>query len=119
MPTKTLPNSDVANAPQNQFYIRSDWEFIPDWNLNIQINWIADRSRAANDTRDDIDDYTTVDIGLRHRFKKIPLNISLIVRNLFNEDAREPSFVGVPVTAITNDLPLPGINGFVSVEYRI
>jgi len=112
-------NSDVANAPQNQFYIRSDWEFIPDWNLNIQINWIADRSRAANDTRDDIDDYTTVDIGLRHRFKNIPLNISLIVRNLFNEDAREPSFIGVPVTAITNDLPLPGINGFVSVEYRI
>jgi len=112
-------NSDVANAPQHQIYIRSDWEFIPDWKLNTQINWIADRSRAAGDARDDIDDYTTVDLSLRHSLRKIPLEVSLTIRNLFDEDAREPSLNGVPAAAITNDLPLPGINGFVSIEYRI
>ena len=112
-------NSDVANAPQHQIYVRSDWEFIPDWKLNTQINWIGNRSRAAGDARDDIDDYTTVNLSLRHSLRKIPLEISLTVRNLFDADAREPSLNGPNGAAITNDLPLPGINGFVSIEYRI
>ncbi|NOX27819.1 MAG: TonB-dependent receptor [Gammaproteobacteria bacterium] len=112
-------NSDVANAPQNQIYLRSDWEFIPDWKLNTQLNWVGDRKRAVGDSRDDIDDYTTVDLGLRHSFRNMPLDISLIIRNLFDEDAREPSLTGSPAAAITNDLPLPGINGFISLEYRI
>ncbi|MBL1293685.1 MAG: TonB-dependent receptor [Thiotrichales bacterium] len=112
-------NSDVANAPQNQIYLRSDWEFIPDWKLNTQLNWVGDRKRAVGDSRDDIDDYTTVDLGLRHSFRNMPLDISLIIRNLFDADAREPSLTGAPAAAITNDLPLPGINGFISFEYRI
>ncbi|MBL4851086.1 MAG: TonB-dependent receptor [Gammaproteobacteria bacterium] len=112
-------NSDVANAPQHQIYIRSDWQFIHGWQLNTQINWVGSRKRAFDDPRDDIDDYATVDLGLRHSFGKLPLDISLIVRNLFDEDAREPSLNGVPAPAITNDLPLPGIHGFISLEYRI
>jgi len=112
-------NSDVANAPQHQIYIRSNWEFIHGWQLNTQINWVGSRERAFGDPRDDIDDYATVDLGLRHSFGKLPLDISLIVRNLFDEDAREPSLNGVPAPAITNDLPLPGIHGFISLEYRI
>jgi len=29
-------NSDVANAPQNQIYVRSNWQFSPSWWLNTQ-----------------------------------------------------------------------------------
>ena len=112
-------NSDVANAPQNQIYVRSDWQFSPGWWLNTQVNWVADRKREFADPRDDIDDYTWVDLGLRHHIKNLPLSVSLIIRNLFDEDAREPSLNGAPAPAIPNDLPLPGIHGFVSVEYRI
>jgi len=112
-------NSDVANAPQNQIYVRSDWQFSPGWWLNTQVNWVGDRARAFGDPRDEIDDFTTVNLGLRHNLKRLPLNVSLIIRNLFDEDAREPSLNGIPAPAITNDLPLPGIHGFVSVEYRL
>jgi len=112
-------NSDVANAPQQQIYVRSDWEFIPDWHLNTQVNWVGSRKRAFGDTRDDIDDFTTVDLSLRHSLRSIPLAISLTVRNLFDEDAREPSLNGTQGPAITNDLPLPGIHGFISIESRI
>ncbi len=112
-------NSDVANAPQHQFYVRSDWQFVHGWKLNTQVNWVGSRKRAAGDTRGEIDDYTWVDLGLRHSLRKLPVDVSVIIRNLFDEDAREPSLNGSTGPAIANDLPLAGIHGFVSVEYRI
>ena len=112
-------DSDVANAPENQIYVRSDWKFAPDWWLNTQVNWVADRKRAPGDPRDEIDDFTWVDIGLRHNLSSLPLEISLTIHNVLDEDAREPSLNGTPAPAIANDLPLPGIHGFISVEYRI
>lgn len=112
-------NSDVANAPQNQIYVRGDWQFRQNWWLNTQVNWVADREREAGDPRDDIDDYTWVDLSLRHSLKKLPIDFALTINNLLDEDAREPSLNGVPAPAILNDLPLPGIHGFFSVEYRI
>ena len=112
-------DSDVANAPENQVYVRSDWKFAPDWWLNTQVNWVADRKRAPGDPRDEIDDFTWVDIGLRHNLSSLPLEISLTIHNVLDEDAREPSLNGTPAPAIANDLPLPGIHGFISVEYRI
>lgn len=112
-------DSDAANAPQHQFYVRSDWEFSPRWWLNGQVNWVGSRARAAGDPRDDIDDYTWVDVSLRHSLKRRPLQIALTIRNLLDEDAREPSLNGINGPAIADDLPLPGIHGFVSLEYRL
>ena len=50
-----------------------------------------DRQRAAGDLRSDIDDYSIVDITLRA--KEIAPNIEFAVsaRNLFDEEAMEPS----------------------------
>ncbi len=112
-------NTDVANAPENQIYISSSWKFLHNWWLDTELNWVADRRRMAGDPRPEIDDYTLVNLGIRHKAKKLPLEVSLTIRNLFDEDAREPSLNGSPAPAITNDLPLPGINGFLSVEYKI
>ncbi len=112
-------DSDVANAPENQIYVRSDWEFARDWWLNTQVNWVADRKRAPGDPRPEIDDFTWVDLGLRHNLRSLPLEVSLTIHNVLDEDAREPSLNGTPAPAIANDLPLPGIHGFISVEYRI
>lgn len=69
-----------------------------------QLNWVADRKRAAGDLRPDIADYTAVDLTLRTTNRNNRWNFAASVRNLFNADVREPSLT--PGTAIPNDLPM-------------
>ena len=109
-------NSDAANAPQKQLYVRADWEFKRDWNLDGQANWVADRKRAAGDTRPEVDDYTTVDVTLRYKPENSPWEFALSGRNIFDEDVREPS----PAPGlIPNDLPLAGSSYFVEAGYHL
>jgi iron complex outermembrane receptor protein len=96
--------------------MRAEWEYRPSWNLNGQLNWIADRSRAASDTRQPIDDYTTVDVTLRHKSDNSPWEFALLGHNIFNENAREPS----PAPGlITNDLPLAGSSYYLEGSYHL
>jgi len=111
-------NSDAANFPTKQLYLRADWLPIPDWKLNVQANWIMDRDRAAIDARSDIDDYVLVDSTLRFTPSGKSWEVALIVKNIFDEDAFEPSPAGNPITLIPNDLPLAGRTIFGEVRYR-
>ena len=117
--TNEETNSDAANSPQQQFYFRSSWIFAENWWLTTQLNWVADRKRERDDPRDEIDDFLWLDLGLRHKLRNVPLTLSLSIRNALDQDAREPTLNGNPAPSIPNDLPLPGIHGFFSVEYKI
>ncbi len=110
-------NSDAANAPQNQLYIRSEWKFRPNWYLDGQINWVADRKRALSDTRSAIDDYTTMDVAFRHKNDNSPWEFALLGHNIFDEDVREPSSSS-PVL-IPNDLPLAGSSYYLEARYHL
>lgn len=109
-------DSDAANAPQRQLYIRADWEFRPDWTLNGQANWVADRKRAAGDARPEIDDYTTVDMTLRRKPEDSSWEFALSGHNIFDEDVREPSLAP---GSIPNDLPLAGRSYYLEVGYHL
>ncbi len=115
-----VDDSTVANVPKHMFYLRSDWQFLPSWYLDIQYNWIIDRERAINDPRTKIDDYNLVNLTLqRHNIVK-NLDFSISVRNVFDADAREPS-VGPDssgILKIPNDLPLPGRSAFMEIRYH-
>jgi iron complex outermembrane receptor protein len=106
--TDERTDEDAGNAPHHQVYLRADWEFLPDWHLNPQLNWVIDRDRVAGDTRPRIDDYSTVDVVVRAEHVKRHWELALSVRNLFDTDMREPSPPGSPVAPIPNDLPLAG-----------
>lgn len=93
----------VADAPGWQFYANAHWDFLENWSLDGQYIWIGDRHRADSDHRDEIGDYDLVNLTLRRQKIANHWTAALAVRNLFNEDAREPA----PVTII-NDYPLPG-----------
>lgn len=116
--TNKRTNRNAANAPQRQFYIQSNWSFSPDYHLNVQGSWVMDRPREAEDPRRSIDDYILVDVTLRKSRFWRSLDAALIVKNIFNEDAREPSLNGVPVPLIPNDLPLPGRRIIGEISYR-
>jgi len=113
-------NHDAGNAPHHQIYLRTDWQFLPHWYTSTQVNWVADRKRVFYDYRPNIDDYTTVDLTLhRTNFNK-HWDFSIAVRNLFNEDAREPSFGPdkTGIVAVPNDLPLAGRHYFIELRYQ-
>ena len=106
-------NSDAADAPQQQLYVRANYALTPTWSVNSQLNHVMDRQRAAGDLRSDVDDYSIVDITLRAREIAPNVEFAVSARNLFDEDAFEPSLAP---GLIPNDLPLAGRGFFVELR---
>lgn len=104
----------VADAPGQQAYLRADWRFRPDWLLSPQATWVGDRARAAGDLRDEIDDYTLVDVTLRKSNLLKHLDIAFSAHNLFDEDARGPSDGQIP-----DDYPLAGRSIWLELSWRM
>lgn len=99
---------DAGYAPHHKVYLRGDWEFLPNWHLNPQIDWIIDRQRPAGDSRPNVPDYVWADLTIRRKYLLDRWEAAFSVRNLFDSDAREPSPSGTRQALIPNDLPLPG-----------
>lgn len=106
---------DAGYAPRHHLNGRVDWRTPGFGTLSAQINHVADRRRAAGDTRPPIADYTTVDLslGTEHAAGKWDFSISL--RNLFNADAREPSLAP---GLIPNDLPMAPRSAYLRAVYK-
>ena len=112
----------LGNAPEHQAYLRTDWLVFPKLFLNTQVNWGADWARRPGDPRKQIDDYTTVNLTLRYKDNKDDgaWNFAVGVRNLFDEEVRNPS-LGPDVSGVINvpnDIPLAGRSYFVELGYR-
>ena len=92
---------EVANTPGFQLYTRAHWRFMPKWSLDGQWFWIGDRQRSAGDNRAKIDDYSIVNLTLQRKQLVDHVDLALAVRNLFDDDVREPSTSSIP-----NDYPM-------------
>ncbi len=112
-------DTDAANAPEQQFYIRGVATLAHDCDFTVQLNRVMDRNRAFDDPRTDIDDYTIVDLTLRKRFLDNQLELALLAKNVFNENAREPSLNATPVPLIPEDLPLAGRSLMAEIRYKL
>ena len=114
-------NEDVGFAPTHQVYGRVDWQFLPAWNFDVQTNWVFDRKRSPGDSRPKTDDYVTVDLTLRGKVPDDRWELAFSVRNLFDEDAREPS-LPAPIPAgsfIPGDLPLTERSVYLELRYNL
>lgn len=107
---------DAGYAPHHHLYARADWRFVSGWQLNGQVNYVADRDRAFGDNRPQIPDYTTVDLTLRTDRPKQGWEFAASVRNLFDADIREPSQAG---SGITYDLPMPGRTFWLQARFSL
>ena len=106
-------DSEVADVPQQQIYLRTHYELTSIWSINSQLNHVRDRKRASTDLRSAIDDYTVVDLTLRAKEFAPGFEFALSARNLFDESVKEPSLAP---GAIPNDLPLAGRGVFVELR---
>ena len=107
----TDTNSNAGNSPQNQIYLVGKWRFLQNWFLSSKLHWIDDRKRVEGDPRANVDDYIIVDLTLRRRNIFGKLNVALLIHNLFDENAFEPSPFdpGAPSgSLVPGDFPLPG-----------
>jgi iron complex outermembrane receptor protein len=100
-------------APRHQAYLRADWRFLPDWNWNIEGNWIGERERSPGDPRASLDDYLVTDSTLRFMGVR-DWEFALSVRNLFDADARDYTRA-----TIVNDLPQPGRSLYLEARYDL
>jgi outer membrane receptor for ferrienterochelin and colicins len=114
--TDRASGQDAGIAPHHHAYVRADWRWRPGWMANLQLNRVAGREREPGDARPPVPDYTTVDLNLRTHGANRQWELSLAVRNLFNVDAREPSFAP---GALPFDFPLPRRSMHVQVGYRL
>lgn len=112
-------DSDSANSPGSQLYLRADLELSNSWSLNMQANWVKDRNRMVFDIRPDVDDYLTLDSALRFKSNNNRWQVALITKNLLGEDIYEPSPAGVPVASIPGDLPMAGRSFMAEVRVKL
>ena len=114
-------DADAAYSPEKQFHISTNWRPAELWNLNMQANWVMDRNRAsgAGDYRSDVDNYMLVDLTLRRKSLWKHIDVALMIKNLFDEDAREPSLAGgLAGPPIQDDLPLMGQTVLGEIRYH-
>lgn len=105
-------DKSIPDAPGQQLKANINWEFSPRWFVHGQLNWVGDRQRAAADLRADISDYTLVNVTLRRKNIMPDLDASLSLRNLTDEDAREPSS-----GEIVDDYPLESRSIWLELRY--
>jgi iron complex outermembrane receptor protein len=112
---------DVHDAPEMQFYLNPHWDFLTDWSLDGQYFWIGERNRAEGDSREEIDDYHLVNLTLRRTNIAQNWDVAVAVRNLFDEDAREPSPYDSKApqgSFIPNDYPMEGISFWAELRFH-
>lgn len=114
--TDESTGQDAGYAPHHHAYVRGDWVPGGGWMLSGQVNYVADRLRAAGDARPPIPDYTTVDLTLRTTDRgRNEWGFAGTLRNLFNADVREPSLAP---GQIQYDLPGAPRSFYVQATYR-
>lgn len=108
-------DTQEAFVPQHQMYMDLSCNYFTNWELSSQLNWVANRERETIDTRDNIDDYTLVNLNIRRTNLSKHLEAAIVIDNLFNKDAREPS----SNNTITDDFPLNERRLYVELRYQI
>lgn len=100
--TNELTNLPVAGVPEHHVYTALQWQFMPNWQLQPQINWIGNRTSSLGDSRT-LNDYETIDLTLRGKKLFGQLNLAASLRNTFDTKYYEPAALQLP-----QNLPMSG-----------
>ncbi len=108
----------IAYIPQRQFTTNVYWQLYEKWFINSQLNWVGDRERTQTDTRSLISNYTLIDLNIIRKDVVKNLDMGLMIRNLADRDAREPSEPGAPgLIEFPNDFPLESRSVTFEIRY--
>lgn len=97
-----VTDKPVTGVPEHHVYAAFQWQFMPNWQFQPQINWIGGRTRLPGDNRK-LGDYETIDFTLRGLKLFGHLNLAASLRNAFDTTYYEPAALQLP-----ENLPMPG-----------
>ena len=92
----------MTGVPAHHVYVALGWKFLPQWQLQPQLNWIGGRTGLAGRNQQ-LSDYETIDFTLRGQKLLGHLNLAASLRNALNTQYYEPTALPLPTT-----LPMPG-----------
>lgn len=109
-------NSDtgdsIADAPNHTGYIAIDYKFKNNWALHLDNHWIGSSVRERTDMRNKLSGYAWSTLKVSKTFENRKLVTSLIIKNLFNDNARSPSSPIIP-----SDYPLESRSIWAEITY--
>jgi len=94
-------NRRVAGVPEHQVYVAASWRFLPQWQVQTQLNWIGHRLNPVASTTNELKDYQTIDATLNSKRFFGHIDFSASVRNIFNSHGKE-----LAVDAYQDNLPI-------------
>ncbi|MGZ5075245.1 MAG: TonB-dependent receptor plug domain-containing protein [Methylobacter sp.] len=103
-------NSRITGVPEHHVYMALAWQFLPQWQLQPQVNWIGGRTTAPGDSRP-LSDYQTIDATLRGKKLFSHINLAASMRNMLDADNFEPAGPALP-----QNIPLPGRSFYFEVS---
>ncbi len=112
-----LTGARAPFVPHKQFHLSSSYTLTDKFSLSLHVNRVMDRVREIDDTRKSVDDYTRTDLSISYLPFKNRLKFKFVVRNIFNDDVRQPSAFATGGANIPNDLPEAGRNYFLSSTF--
>jgi len=92
----------VSNMPEHQIYTAVAWKFLPQWQIQAQLNWLGHRVNGDESKTQKLKDYETVDVTLNSQRFFGFIDLSASVHNVFDSDGKEES-----VDAYPDNLPIP------------
>ena len=113
-----LDGKDVPLVPQNKLSLGALWHISEQTRLSADANYVSSQLMENDETNrfdQTIPAYTTVDLKLMHQIGDWQL--AAAVNNLFDQDYYTYAVSSSFTAGRFNAYPLPGRNGWVSVEY--
>ena len=105
----SIQNIDNSSVPKQMANLLANYKR-GNINFYVGLKWVADRERTDGDARPEIDDYLIVDTRVHYLNGHWEWGAG--VKNLLDEDAREPSN-----GFIENDYPTPGRQWLLDMTY--
>jgi outer membrane cobalamin receptor len=100
--TNEKTDQQVTGVPEHHVYAALQWQFMPNWQFQPQINWIGGRTSLPSYNRK-LSDYETIDFTLKGKKLFGHLNVAASLRNAFDTNYYEPAALQLP-----QNLPMPG-----------
>lgn len=96
-----VTNQQVVGVPEHHVYAALQWQFMPSWQFQPQINWIGNRTSQLG-VDQPLTDYETIDLTLRGKKLFGHLNLAASLRNAFDTKYY------VQAAPLPQNLPMPG-----------
>jgi len=103
-------NNRVTGVPEHHVYTAVRWQFLSQWQLQPQINWVGGRTRLSGDNRP-LQDYQTFDLTLRGKKLLGQLNMAASIHNMFDANNFDPAVASLP-----QNIPMPGRSFYFEVS---